>query len=104
MTDVASDLAYLAAEAFEFSLEINPHAGGHEPIAEYLTFLEAQDDDWISPEQRDAALQSGKFVMGQVYPNGSVSFFWCLGTDVAAVVTRMAALCKEDRERFQRAR
>lgn len=92
------DLIYLQNEAFEFSIEINPHAGVHEKVENY--FDEDDLEDWISPEQRDQAVASQKCVRGQIYPNGSVSFFTVLGVDVLEVVRKCAELCREDRARW----
>lgn len=92
------DLKYLAAEAFELHLTINPRAGYHDTVEDFIK--EHDEDDWLSPEDRDRAMETGRFVSGQVYANGSVSFYLVYGTDLAAVVAACARLCKEDRDRW----
>lgn len=100
MTTLAQDLAYLAREAFSFSLEVNPHAPPHSKIDEHL--FEVDADDWLSPEQREEAYRTGRFISAQVYPCGSVGFFLFLGTDAAALVAACAGACREDREEYKR--
>lgn len=97
------DLEYLSKEAFEFSLQINPHAGGHETVEDWLAHFGDDSEDWISLAQRTEAVSTGKFIVGQVYPNGSVSYFSAYGTNVEDVVRKCADLCKKDRDRYQHA-
>lgn len=92
------DLIYLQREAFEFSLEINPHAGVHERVEQF--FNEDDADGWISPEQKAGAIESQKVIRGIVYPNGSVTFFYVIGTDVAAIIAECAKICRTERARY----
>lgn len=101
--NLADDLEYLARHAFSFTLEINPHAPFHSTITEQLveaSCMPDQADDWVSPEQRAEAYRTGRFVEGQCYPNGSVSFDTLRGTNIAEVIHAMAAECRIDNARW----
>lgn len=103
MTTLAENLEYLRLNAFEFSLEINPHAGYHTPIDEHLDLGRDSgdcDEDWISREQREEAYRTGHFVEGRVYPNGSVSFYTSRGSDIEAIVAELAECCRKDQARY----
>jgi hypothetical protein len=97
-----TDLEYLAAEAFEFDLEINPGAGAFVPVSQILEERQPDDDEWVSLDQRAEAIKTNKLCVGQVYPNGSVGFFLVYGVNVSQVVARCAELCKNDKARYQR--
>ena len=96
------DLEYLRTAAFEFHLEINPHAACSTPIDDF----HAGDgqgydpDDWLSDVDHAEALRTGRFVHGHVYPCGSVGFFSISGQDVAAVTAWCAARCREDQAEY----
>lgn len=94
------NLEYLQREAFEFSLTINPHAAGHEPVDEYFD-ADDSDDNWVSREQREEAYRSGHFVKGQLYPNGSVTFFTLYGTQIEDVVACLVDICRKEQARFR---
>lgn len=94
------DLEYLAKEAFEFDLQVNPEAGAFVSVAELIKEREPDDDDWVSIDQRDEAIRTNKVCLGYVYPNGSVSFFRIWGTDVTQVVAKCAELCRGEKERW----
>lgn len=96
-----TDLEYLAKEAFEFDLEINPSAGAFVSVQTIIDEREPEEDDWISIDQMEEAIRTNKLVIGTVYPNGSVSFFKVYGTDVLAVVAKCAELCRADRARYR---
>lgn len=98
------DLKYLAAEAFEFHLTVNPHAGCFETVEDETSDHDGGPrGDWLSEEQHEAALDTGRFISGLVYPNGSVSFYLVYGTDYAGVIAECARLCREDRDRWTNA-
>lgn len=102
MTTLLENLNYLRQEAFEFSLEINPHAGCHETLADHFSFGSGDNaEDWVAPEQRAEAYRTGHFVEGRVYPSGSVSFYTLRGNDIEAIVTELARLCREDQARYR---
>jgi len=106
MATLAENLEYLRLNAFQFHLEINPHASYHEPIDEHLDTGRDSgdcDDDWISREQREEAYRTGHFVDGRVYPNGSVSFYTSRGTNIEAIVAALAECCRNDQARYTKA-
>lgn len=94
-----TDLEYLAAEAFEFTLEVNPAAAAYVPVTQLIEEREPDDDEWLSVESRDLAIKTNKLSIGQVYPNGSVSFFVVWGHEVSAVIAKCASLCRDDKAR-----
>lgn len=101
MSTLAEDLAYLEANAFEFTLEINPDAASY-PGAEELEFAD-QNDDWLTPADRDQAWATGRWVRAYLYPCGSVSFWRFAGVKVEAVVADAARVCREEIERWNKA-
>lgn len=98
---LAADLAYLQVDAFEFSLEINPHAGVYDTPEDHDQICNRDLDDWLSADQRNEAYRTGRFVRGFVYPCGSVSFYAVQGTDLPAVVATCARLCREEQDRWR---
>jgi hypothetical protein len=97
------DLEYLRREAFSFDLEINPHAVYYETVEDH--FKDHDDEDgWISPEQKQMAIAAQKVVLGRVYPVGSVTFFFVMGFEMAAVISECAQLCRTERTRYLRAK
>lgn len=93
------NLEYLRANAFEFTLTVNPHAGCHDHVDAYLE--DDCDDDWVSRDQREEAYRTGHFVRGQLYPNGSVTFFTLNGTKIEDVVAGLADICRTEQARFR---
>jgi hypothetical protein len=92
-----TDLQWLQANAFEFSLRINDDATFHTPLPERGAFEDDRRDDWLSDDQRTEGLRTGKFVSCRVYPNGSVGFFQVFGTDLTAVVASTADAARADK-------
>ena len=102
---LGADLAYLSAEAFEFTLTFNPGAGCFDSRDDYCAddrLFGRPSPDWVSDGQRRQALADGKIVEGRVYPCGSVSFFLFAGASVADVVSACATACREERARWAR--
>ncbi len=96
MTNLVEDLNYLKEFAYSFSIELNPHAGFHETIADQLTDVDDSDEDWISREQREQAYATGVYIEGRLYINGSVSFYLVRGTECEDVIRKLADYCREE--------
>jgi hypothetical protein len=90
----------LQAHAYEFSLEINPHAGVADTPAEHDDLYARETDVWLSSEQRDEAYRTGLFVRGYVNACGDRSYIR-QGTDLASVAAACARHCREEHERLR---
>jgi len=93
-TDVLNDLAFLQEHAFNFSLEVNPHAPFHNTVAEEMADNECQD--WTSEQDRETAYKTGKYIEGRLYPYGSVSFYTIAGVDAAQIITACADILRKE--------
>lgn len=97
--NVAEDLDWLEAEAFEFTLSFNDHRPSFETVEQYMGGSES--DDWISPEAKAEAIAANRMVRAQVYPCGSVGSYSVAGTEIGAVVARARELCAAELERWK---
>ena len=95
---LAEDLAYLGENAFEFTLEINPEAGSH-PGAEELERAD-ENEAWLSPEERERAWATGRWVRAWLYPCGGVTSWRLAAAGVEAVVSEAARICRLEIDRW----
>lgn len=88
-----TNLDYLRREAYQFSLNINPHNHAGQTVVEFVAASDG-NDRWLSIEQCQEAIDHGLFVEGLVgaLPGGGV--IQILGTDMPSVVAECARVCR----------
>lgn len=74
----------------------NPHKSNYETVEEYMVIREFDETDWVSPEQRAAAIAGDTLWELQWYPNTPVGFNIVCGADLDAVLA--FALSQETEE------
>jgi hypothetical protein len=68
-------------DCLEFSLEYNPHKGDYETAKQYIEESERTEgfprqSNWVSPEQRQKAVDTDTMWYIQCYPTTPIGF-WC---------------------------
>lgn len=80
----------------ELSIEHNPHAGNYETVAEHLDRGYGERFDFISVEERDAAIRTNELWVMQWYPSTPIGFKAIATATLEALLAEAARLADEE--------
>lgn len=73
------------------SIEHNPHLNLYQTLGAYLGYAGIEDDDWVSKDDKQLALETGQLWVLRWYPNTPVGFL----TAAAVSFESLLVFCDE---------
>ena len=79
-------------------ITFNDHATNYETLEEWEANFQIDDrrEDWVSEDERTAAIKANSLWSVQVYPNSPVSFFVVYASTLEAALKGAEAACRQD--------
>ncbi len=72
------------------SIEKDPHRANYESVEEYERWR-GESDDWVSPEEREKAIETDTLWTIQWYPDTPVGFCYLMASSLEALMSRFAS-------------